>query len=159
MLVHHLRNTREQINPLIFKTVVVTYRIQASKAYLRYGSMDPVWVPNGRIVFLLLNKDEAVSGYVLLDETWKSRDMSTQDFLLLSEANYYCDWGRPHENHPYKKFYGLEEWEEYHVMMVSWRMLDTGVRVAERVGLGRLLKEAVKDTYGNGPEVRDIVLV
>jgi hypothetical protein len=154
-----LENSKEHITPLFFKTLVVSFRIQASTAYLRYGSTDPVWQPDGRVVFLLLNRNNAISGYVLLDESWKPQDMSIQEFLLLSEANYYCDWGRPHEGHPYRKFYGFTAYEEYHVMMVTWRTLDTGLKVAERAGIGRVLREAAGDAYGDGPEAKEVVLV
>lgn len=154
-----LNNSKEAIDALLFKTLMAKYQIQPSTAYLRYGSVDPVWEPKGRVVFHLLNNNGAVSGYILLDESWKMEAGNVFDFLLLSEANYYCEWGRPHENHPYKKFWGMMEYEEFHVMMVQWRTLDNGVIVAERTGIGRLLKEAVADACGNGPVWSDIILV
>ncbi|KIW09417.1 uncharacterized protein PV09_00307 [Verruconis gallopava] len=154
-----LANSKERIIPLLFKTLVVTFRIQASTAYLRYGSIDPVWEPSGRVVFLLLNRNNAVSGYVLLDESWRQHDMSLQEFLILSEANYYCDWARPHENHPYKKSYEFEAWDEYHVMMVTRRTLDVGLLAVERAGVGRLHKEAVKDAHGEQAEASNVILV
>jgi hypothetical protein len=160
LLAGELKNTKEEITPLLFKTLLVTFRIQASTAYLRYGSVDPVWDPNGRVIFLLLNKNNAISGYVLLDESWRAQDLSTQDFLLLSEANYHCEYGRPHENHSYTRSYNDPAYVEYHVMMVKWRTLDVGTRVAERAGIGRVLREAVGGGYyDRGLEVRDVVLV
>ncbi|KAH8200781.1 hypothetical protein TruAng_005018 [Truncatella angustata] len=114
---------------LCFYTLTAKFRIQHSGHYLRYGSIDP-----------------------------------TYDFLMLSEANYYCDWGRPHENHPYKKFYGMgPDWAEFHVMMVEWKQWQpegdgNQVTTAERVGIGRVLKEAVKDAWDEGPVWKEIVL-
>jgi hypothetical protein len=133
---------------LVFQTYVCKYRIQPSNEYLRYASLDPMWLPNGRTIFHIRNCNDAVCGYVLLDDRWKDIHATAispvYTFLLLSEANYYSNWRIPHETHPYKKFYGEEEYEEFHVMMVEEKDYD-GVRVLERAGIGRLLKEATQD--------------
>lgn len=101
----YLTNIPDNLRPLCFQTLSVQFYIRPSDHYLRYGSVDPCWEANGRVVFLLYTKDLQICGYVLLDETWKSKFCAEEpyEFLLLSEANYYCDWGRPHEGHPFQK--------------------------------------------------------
>ena len=96
-----------------------------------------------------------ISGYVLLDESWREYDLDMEhEFLMLSDANYFSNWGRPHENHPYKKSYDFIDFIEYHVMMVT--RPEEGI--VERLGLGRVLHEAVKDAYGDGPVWKEVIL-
>jgi len=143
---------------LHFSAVSARYRIRPSTAYLKYGSLDPNWEPAGRVVFHILNQNMAISGYVLLDESWReiysSSPETEYEFILLSDADYYCSWGRPHEGHPYKKSWEMEDYIEYHVMMIKWMKEGT----AERVGLGRLHHEALKDAWGEGYVWKEIVL-
>lgn len=150
---------------LYFSTLTAKFYIEPSDYYLRYGSIDPVWEPNGRTVFLLRSKTHQTCGYVLLQSDWRTKYSSDvpYDFLLLSEANYDCKWSRPHENHPYKKSYGLEpNWAEFHVMMVQQNPTlggdSSGMVIVERVGIGRLLKEAMGDACEDGPRWKQILL-
>jgi hypothetical protein len=168
-----LSSISKPIYPLLFETVVTKFYIRPTKEYLRYGSVGSIWQANGRVVFHLLNRNSQISGYVLLDDSWflepepvgteSAKLDQLQDFVLLSEANYYCDWRRPHEDHPYKRFYDYECWEEFHVMMVVWKTIrnDKGeeIRVAERAGKGRVLKEAVPDACEEGAKWKDIIMV
>lgn len=150
------------IQPLCFQTLSVQFYMKPSDHYLRYGSVDPHWQSNGRVVFLLYTEDLQTCGYVLLDEIWKSKFCAEEpyEFLLLSEANYYCDWRRPHEDHPYKKFYGYQDYEEFHVMMIEWKAVGRdGANAAERVGLGRVLKEAVRNTDARNIAWKEVVLI
>jgi hypothetical protein len=74
---------------------------------------------------------------------------------VLSDANYDSPgYGRPHEAHPYTKYYGTEDYEEFHVMMIKWG--EHGI--AQRVGLGRLHGEAVGDAWGKGAVWKEIRL-
>lgn len=166
-----LLDVPKNLRPLGFYIVTAHFRIQPSNAYLRYGSLDKAWEPNGRIVFLLHNVHSQISGYVLLDESWTRRFSSDQpyEFLMLSEANYTCQWRRPHEDHPYKSkqfydSYGREDsqYVEYHAMMILWKTLVVGgadMKVAERVGLGRVMKEALGDSVGEKAVWKEIVLI
>jgi hypothetical protein len=136
--------------------------MKPSNHYLRYGSVDPAWEPNGRVVFLLYTEDLQTCGYVLLDEAWKSKFCAEEsyEFLLLSEANYYCDWRRPHEDHPFKRFNGYQDYEEFHVMMVEWKEVGgDGTKAAERVGLGRVLKEVVRSIDAKNIAWKEVVLI
>jgi hypothetical protein len=63
--VTYLRN-QNFTNLLYFSTLSVHYRIHPTTPYLRYGALDPVWIPNGRTIFHPLNRNNAISGYVLL---------------------------------------------------------------------------------------------
>ena len=160
------------LHPLRFYTLTAHFRIRPSTEYLRFGSVDKAWKPNGRIVFLLDNIHSQTSGYVLLDESWKtncSRDQA-QEFLMLSEANAYCNWTPPHDNHPYKtlEFYhsyredDISQYAEFHVMMVVWKTIVVNgdeMRVAERAGLGRVLKPALSDSLKQGPVWKEVMLV
>jgi hypothetical protein len=148
---------------LHFFTLSVKFSIRSSNAYLRYGSVDPAWKPRGRVVFLLTNRKNAVCGYVLLDDTWESLapNGSTtsigaleplHEFILLSKANYHCEWDRPHAAHPYTHSYEPEAYIEFHAMMVTWKD-----GVAERAGLGRIHQEALMDAW-EGPEWKEILL-
>lgn len=158
----YLTNIPDNLQPLCFQTLSVQFYMKPSDHYLRYGSVDPHWEPNGRVVFLLYTEGIQTAGYVLLDETWRSKFCAEEpyEFLLLSEANYHCEWGRPHENHPYKKFYGYQDYEEFHVMMIEWKAVGRdGVNAAERVGLGRVLKEAVRNTDVRNLAWKEVTLV
>jgi hypothetical protein len=143
---------------LSFRTLVASYRIRPSTAYLRYGSIDPAWVPAGRIIFHIINKNTAISGYVMLDSSWDEKfqqDPNREyEFLILSEANYYCNWGRPHEGHPYARGWDMVDYREWHVMMTD--TVNGGLR--ERVGLGRVLKDSLVDSGQQGPTWMDVVL-
>jgi hypothetical protein len=157
-----LQDIPDSLQPIRFQTLSVRFHIGPSNSYLRYGSIDPPWEPNGRVIFLLYNEDLRPCGYVLLDDIWKSKFCAGEpyEFLLLSEANYYCEWRRPHEDHPYKKFYGFKDYEEFHIMMIEWKgvgKVDT--RVAERVGLGRVLKEAIRNANDKNVVWKEIILV
>lgn len=163
-------STIKDITPLFFTTLSVQLAIKASpQSYIRYGAVDPVWINRGRLVFLLyLNasdhnpnsySDDHPVGYVLLDETFGDTkfDLSKQEFLLLSEADYNCEYGRPHERHGYKKYWGEDNFEEVHIMMVVWRIIGDGVKVAERAGIGRVLGEALQDVE-HGIKTIDVAL-
>lgn len=122
-----LYSVPDELYPLGFYTLTAHPRIHRSKEYLRYGSIDRLWEPNGRVVFLLHHIRSQTSSYVLLDQSWKTRFSRDQsyEFPMLSEANYECQWRRPHEYHPYKtqKFYDSYEcydshYVEFHVMMI-----------------------------------------
>ncbi|KAM0249684.1 hypothetical protein ACHAQJ_008945 [Trichoderma viride] len=157
-----LSNIPDTLQPIRFLTLSVRFYIRPSDSYLRYGSIDPPWEPNGRVIFLLYNEDLRPCGYVLLDDIWKSKFRAEEpyEFLLLSEANYYCEWRRPHEDHPYKKFYGFKDYEEFHIMMIEWKAVGrVSNRVAERVGLGRVLKEAIKNADDRNVAWKEIILV
>lgn len=158
----HLTKIPDNLQPLCFQTLSAQFYIKPSNHYLRYGSVDPSWEPNGRVVFLLYTEDLQICGYVLLDEVWKSKFCAEEryEFLLLSEANYYCDWRRPHEDHPYKRFSGYQDYEEFHVMMIEWKEVGgDGAYAAERVGLGRVLKEAVRSTDAKNLAWKEVVLI
>ncbi|KAH8585749.1 heterokaryon incompatibility protein-domain-containing protein [Bisporella sp. PMI_857] len=165
-LLTKLAKVAPEILALGFHTLLAQFQIRASDAYLRYGSIDKPWDSNGRVVFLLQNKKSQPCGYVLLDDIWTTKYSMDKpyDFLMLSEANYSCQWRRPHEDHPYKKYYGFgPDWEEFYVMMVEWKTLigidGDEMKAAERVGLGRVLKESIWDSCGNVPIWTEIVLV
>lgn len=150
------------LQPLFFETITLRLYIRPSSTYLRYGSIDPPWQPNGRVIFLLYTLKHQLCGYVMLDETWQDKFSAETpyDFLLLSEANYYCDWGRPHENHPFKKFYGFREYEEFHAMMIEWKSVgQAGIKAAERVGLGRVLKEVLKSADDDAASWKQVILI
>ncbi|ESZ91514.1 hypothetical protein SBOR_8085 [Sclerotinia borealis F-4128] len=163
---------------LYFSTISVQYRIRPTTEYLRYGSIDPPWNSTHRTIYHLLNNSYQVCGYILLPSTfqslypnqfhppptvydaeWYKGGNGTEpmfEFLLLSKANYYCEWGRPHEAHPYRKSWEMEDYIEVHVMMVKTR--DDGVM--ERVGIGRLHEDAIKDALmtlevSRGHTIRD----
>jgi hypothetical protein len=76
----------------------------------------------------------------------------------MSEANYDCQYGRPHARNKYKQYWGEDDWEEVHVMMVKHKELENGAKVTERLGIGRVLREALSDA-DCGVEVGDIALV
>jgi hypothetical protein len=160
---HSLRSKiPDNFQPLYFQTLSVQFHMKPSDHYLRYGSVDPVWEPNGRVVFLLYTEDLKICGYVLLDEVWKTKFSADEfyEFLLLSEANYYCDWRRPHEDHPYKRFYDYQAYEEFHVMMIEWKAVGRdGAKAAERVGLGRVLKEAIRNTDARDITWKEVILI
>jgi hypothetical protein len=156
---------------LCFVSFSVHFRIRPSTAHLRYASIEPAWEPRGRVVFLLINNNNAVCGYVLLDDGWIPQfststvsDPTTtwtteyhgleplHEFILLSKANYRCEWGRPHDAHPYTKTYAQEAYIEVHAMMITRKN-----GIAKRVGLGRIHQEALQDAW-EGPEWKDFVL-
>ncbi|APA13169.1 hypothetical protein SS1G_14072 [Sclerotinia sclerotiorum 1980 UF-70] len=161
---------------LYFSTISVQYRIRPTTAYLRYGSIGPPWDPTHRTIYHLLNNTSQVCGYILLPSTfqahypnqfqpippiyeadWDNRGTDTEpifEFLLLSKANYYCDWNRPHEAHPYRKSCQMEDYMEIHIMMVKTR--NDGVM--ERMGIGRLHEDAIRDACGEGAKWKDVVL-
>lgn len=144
---------------LCFSALVIPLRIVPSpSSYLRYASIDPVWEPRGRLIFHLLNKLSQKCGYVLLDDSWTTNGRwdpeRTYDFVILSAANYYSDWGRPHDGHPYTNTWGMTEYIERHVMMI----VEVEEGVWERVGLGRVHGEAIEDGWGEGARWRDVVL-
>jgi len=143
---------------LQIQTLTAQFRIRPSGTYLKYGSLDPNWEPHGRLIFHMLNRREEIAGYVLLDENWQKTYSLSPDteheFIMLSDANYECQWGRPHEGHPYTKFPAGTPYIEYHAMMVT----ATSEGIAERAGLGRVHQEALKDAWGKGPVWKDIVL-
>lgn len=158
----YLTNIPDNLQPLYFQTLSVKFYIKPSDCYLRYGSVDPVWEPNGRVVFLLYTEDLHTCGYVLLDEIWTSRFSAKEpyEFLLLSEANYHCEWRRPHDDHPYKRFYSYQDYEEFHTMMIEWKAVGRdGANAAERVGLGRVLKEAVRNTDARIMAWKEVTLI
>ncbi|UKZ66056.1 uncharacterized protein TrAtP1_007239 [Trichoderma atroviride] len=158
----NLTKIPDYLQPLCFQTLSAQFYIKPSNHYLRYGSVDPFWEPNGRVVFLLYTEDLQICGYVLLDEVWKSQFCAEEpyEFLLLSEANYYCDWRRPHEDHPYKRFNGYQNYEEFHVMMIEWKEVGgDGAKAAERVGLGRVLKEAVRSIDAKNVAWKEVILI
>ncbi|KAF7869890.1 hypothetical protein EAF04_004674 [Stromatinia cepivora] len=161
---------------LHFSTISVQYRIRPTSAYLRYGSIDPPWDPTHRTIYHLLNNTSQVCGYIPLPSTfqalyadqfqppptvydadWYKGGTGTEpifEFLLLSKANYYCEWGRPHEAHPYRKSWEMEDYIEIHIMMVKTR--DDGVM--ERIGIGRLHEDAIRDACGEGAKWKEVVL-
>ncbi|KAM3081156.1 hypothetical protein ACMFMF_003072 [Clarireedia jacksonii] len=108
---------------LYFSTVSIQFRIRPSHAFLRYGSIDPVFNYTNQTVFQLLNRHNKLSGYVLLsssfstlysfrpapavyDANWSLGGDGTEpifEFLLLSKANYYSYWPPPpHEGGGYR---------------------------------------------------------
>ncbi|KAA8571272.1 hypothetical protein EYC84_000599 [Monilinia fructicola] len=161
---------------LYFSAISVQYRIRPTTAYLRYGSIDPPWDSTHRTIYHLLNNSSQVCGYILLPSTfqtlhpnqfhppptvydakWYKGGNGTEpvfEFLLLSKANYHCEWGRPHEAHPYRKSWEMEDYIEVHVMMVETR--DDGVM--ERVGIGRVHEDAITDGCGEGARWKDVIL-
>ncbi|PQE04554.1 heterokaryon incompatibility protein [Rutstroemia sp. NJR-2017a BVV2] len=155
---------------LYFSTVSIQFRIRPSHAYLRYGSIDPPFNPTHQTIFHLFNRHNHLSGYILLPHTFTTQHtfpaVPTQfslsgsgteplyEFLLLSKANYYSNWGRPHDGHAYRISYAEEDYIDIHVMMVTTRA--DGVK--ERVGLGRIHEDAVADGWGEGAVWRDVVL-
>jgi hypothetical protein len=157
------------LRPLLFTTLITRLFIKAApNSYIRYGTLDPVWVPAGRLIFMLYLKpslchedyaEDSPCGYILLDSSYDrpEYDLSEHEFLLMSEANYDCQYGRPHARNKYKQYWG-EDWEEVHVMMVKHKELENGAKVTERLGIGRVLREALSATDG-GVEVVDIALV
>lgn len=111
---------------------------------------------------MLCTEDLQTRGYVLFDETWRAKLCVEEhhEFLLLSEAKYYCDWRRPHEDHPYKRFNGYQDYEDFHVMMIGWQAVGgDGVNAAERVGLERVLKEAVRKTDARNIASKEVFLI
>ena len=156
------------LQPIFFTTLSTRMTIKASpNSYMRYGSVDPVWVNRGRLVFLLYAelKDHHESytednpcGYVLLDDTFDAPDydLSEQEFLLMSEAHSMAEYGSPHARHKPQKYYGYNDWEDVHVMMVEHRRLENGAKVTERLGIGRVLREVVEDV--GRVEVVDVAL-
>lgn len=158
------------LRPLLFTTLMTRLFIKAApNSYIRYGSLDPVWVPAGRLIFMLYLQpslyhedyvEDSPAGYVLLDDSYDlpEYDLSEQEFLLMSEANYDCQYGRPHARNKYKQYWDEEHWEEVHIMMVKHRELDNGARVTERLGIGRVMREALSDSDSR-VEVVDVALV
>ncbi|KAH8652051.1 heterokaryon incompatibility protein-domain-containing protein [Xylariales sp. PMI_506] len=159
---------------LFLHTLTARFRLEyAPDAYIRYGSIDPVWEPNGRAIYLLLNRHGQTCGYVLLAGICEQQskaipggDDQVHDFLMLSEANYQSNYGRPHSNHaPYEQKWGVGPiWDEFHAMMICHpeeleQQDPKAPMIAERVGLGRVLKEALKDSCDPGPVWRNIILV
>jgi hypothetical protein len=123
------------------------------------------------MVFLLINKNNAVCGYVLLDDDWVPQSSTSavfdsttswttkwdgseplHQFVLLSKANNHCEWRRPHEAHPYTKNHGLEAYIEIHAIMITQKN-----GVASRAGLGRIHQEALQDAW-EGPVWKDFFL-
>ncbi|KAI9644917.1 hypothetical protein NHQ30_006951 [Ciborinia camelliae] len=168
--------TLTSIQYLYFSTISIQYRIRPTKAYLRYGSIDPPWDSTHRTIYHLLNNTSQVCGYILLpctfpdrypgqfyppppsyDENWYRGGDGTEplfEFLLLSKANYHCEWGRPHEAHPYRKSWEMDDYIDVHVMMVQTR--EDGVM--ERVGIGRVHEDAIRDGCGEGARWKNVVL-
>ena len=157
------------LTPLFFTTLATRFTIKAfQNSYLRVGSVDPAWDARGRLIFMLYANpshyhesyaEDNPCGYVLLDDSFNTPDydLSEQHFLLMSEANSDYQYGAPHARHKYKKFYGEDDWEEMHVMMVRHREVRDGVNVTERLGIGRVLREVVLDPAR--VQVVDVALV
>ncbi|PQE09179.1 heterokaryon incompatibility protein [Rutstroemia sp. NJR-2017a BBW] len=126
--------------------------------------------PTHQTIFHLLNRHNLLCGYILLPHPLPSflsspstpNSSPLYEFLLLSKANYYSNWGCPHDGHPYKitkhvhaqTGYAEEDYIDIHVLMVVTR--SDGVK--ERVGLGRIHEDAVADGWGEGAVWRDVVL-
>jgi hypothetical protein len=120
---------------------------------IRYRASDPEELGAGLVVFLLVNCHDQPCGYVLLDERWKSKAESDQEFIMLSEAEYYMDYTRPHHAHPYPEVsHEGDDYLEYYAMMIVWKN-----GLAKRVGLGRVMKAALGDACA-GPYWKEIRL-
>ncbi|KAF2834705.1 HET-domain-containing protein [Patellaria atrata CBS 101060] len=152
----HYTTSKVKHPSLLFRTVSAIYKIRPIFiGPVRYSSADKAELGIGLQLFVLLNRRDELCGWVMLDESWRAQAETEQEFLMLSEGKYYMDYQRPHHGHHYKEPpWDGPDWVEYYSMMV----VRSG-GVAERAGLGRVMKDAIPDARKDGAEWIDTLLL
>ncbi|KAF2464175.1 HET-domain-containing protein [Lindgomyces ingoldianus] len=153
-----LEPQRKHIRYLQFWTISAYFKIEPdTSAVLKFSSFDPENTGNGLRLFLLRDASGQTCGWVLLDEGWTERaareDVSLQEFILLSEGQNPTTERSPYVVHPSNGGEPVNDFQEFNAVMISW----TG-GIAERAGLGRIVKGALWRTCKRGMKWKEILL-
>ncbi|OCL13977.1 HET-domain-containing protein [Glonium stellatum] len=142
---------------LQFWTVSAVFNIRPTTiSSIRYSAADPEFLGAGLAIYHITNADDCVCGWVLLDESWAVSVETKHEFIMLAAGKHHMDFERPHADHPWKDWrYKADElldgYFEYYTMMIRW---NEGV--AERLGLGRVMQQALD--HGCGARWKEILL-
>jgi hypothetical protein len=158
VLSHRQSDFRKPDSPvdyLQFWTISAYFDIELDRlAVLHWSSTKPASTGNGLRLFLLRDRYGNACGWILLDEGWVEKSVTKtlirQEFILLSEGRSTHSYGQPS-----KPKAGDEEngFEEYNAMMIVWTE-----GIAERVGMGRVKKDAVQKSCSRDMKWKEIVL-
>ncbi|KAF2184100.1 HET-domain-containing protein [Zopfia rhizophila CBS 207.26] len=153
-----LENQRQHIRYLQFWTLSAYFDIKSldKAAVIPYSSSGAEHTGDGLRVFVLRNKFQQDCGWVLLDEDWVERvnreGVRLQEFIMLSEGCHPMADQRPQNLQPYKANH-LDDFKQFNAMMINWRG-----GIAERVGLGRVMKDALVHACGRDMKWKEILL-
>jgi len=148
----NLENYRHQIRYLQFWTLSVHFNIELDAlAVIHHSSLEPENTGNGLRRFHLIDQYRRECGWVLLNEDWiektTSKEDKLQEFILISET------GGSEQISDLREEELGQCWNEYNAMMIVW---EHGI--AERVGLGRVMKHSLVDSTGLNLEWKEILL-
>jgi hypothetical protein len=136
---------------LQFWTASAFFRIVKSDVTrMELSLTHSVLAPNGLAFFMLYDTEDRASGWVLLNDDIELEAHEKEEFVMISEGKHYhskCDG-----DHVYPR--DEEHHEEFNAIMIRWNKGG----IAERVGLGRAMKEAVLDSAQSGLVWKEILL-
>ncbi|OAL57157.1 HET-domain-containing protein [Pyrenochaeta sp. DS3sAY3a] len=144
-----LETQRKYIRYLQFWTVSAYFQIEPStSAVLRFSSLYAENTGNGLRLFVLRDSNGTSCGWVLLDEGWvegmNKEGGFIQEFILLSEGHASITERLTEQVHDFR---------EYNAMMIIWRG-----GIAERAGLGRIIRRGMWSPCKRGMKWKEILL-
>ncbi|KAI5777175.1 heterokaryon incompatibility protein-domain-containing protein [Geopyxis carbonaria] len=164
---------------LQFRTISAVFRLSSQEVEF------PRPVP-GLCYAGLFDRNGVLSGTMWLDDSWRDKPSANFEFIVISEGRdsrltpeFYEEAVAKVNNGRSKSMAGydsdlvqcdedvaqgndgvelvdsdpVDSWNLYHVMLIEWHG-----GVAERVGVGKLFKTALKHAFAPGPLLKEIIL-